>query len=588
MSCVSEIVVIGGGPGGSTAATMLARAGHAVRLLERERFPRAHVGESLLPASMPILAELGVADAVAAAGFERKWGATMVWGTSPEPWSWYFRETNTTHPHAYQVWRPTFDAILLDNARAAGVEVRERARVTEILTDGDAVRGVRWIDETTGAVTDDHPTLVVDASGQAALVGQALGLRRYDPAFRNMAVYGYVDGAARLPEPDATNILVESYDDGWLWVIPLHTGWASVGAVVDTEAARGRLRGDDPTSFLRAQIARSRTASGLIGDAPLVEGPFVTRDWSYTSTRFTGPGYVLVGDAACFIDPLFSSGVHLALTSGLLAAAYAVTLLDDPELGADAGPVYQELYRGQYERFRQLAQLFYASNATADSYFWQARRLLDSTGPSPSGRGGDQPAAESGDEQGGDGERSAREDDTGLGAARRAARLEFIRAVAGQPPQGYERAVLERGALPPGVVAELGAAAADLAARRAELDRWGPALGDAVPRLVPGVAIARRPVLEGDRFRWGSVLVTPQRHEAVPVSRMVAAVVDAIDGRRSLSQVMEHLAATYDLDAERLTALGPAVRTAVATLHADGVIDTLGGPGRPMASDTRT
>jgi flavin-dependent dehydrogenase len=532
---------------------MLARAGHRVRLVEQTRFPRAHVGESLLPASMPILEELGVAEAVAAAGFEKKWGATMVWGSSPGPWSWYFRETNSTHPHAYQVWRPTFDAILLDNSRSAGVDVREQARVTLVHVDGDAVRGVRWVDEASGATHEERPDLVIDASGQAALIGHALGLRRFDPAFRNMAVYGYVSGAGRLPPPDETNILIESYHDGWVWVIPLHTGRASVGAVVDTASARGRLRGDNPEAFLRDQLARTTVAAGLIGDAPMVEGPVVVRDWSYTSDRFIGEGYALVGDAACFIDPLFSSGVHLALTSGLLAAAYASTLFDDPELAAAAVPVHHELYRGHYERFRALAQLFYASNVTVDSYFWQARRLA---GAGRRGDGGESPGPIT--------ER-----------AHHLARMAFIRAVAGQPPQGYERAVLERGVLPPDVSAALDETAADLVGRRHDLVQRARALGAAVPRLADGVAVERRPVLEGTRFQWGTVLVAPHRPEAVPVGRMVAALISAVDGRRSLAQVTQHLGQGLGLGPERLRELGPALRSAVETLYVDGVIASL-------------
>ena len=136
----ADVVVIGGGPGGSTTATMLARKGWQVLLLERERFPRDHIGESLLPASMPVLEELGVLPAVQEAGFLRKWGATMVWGTDKTPWSWYFRETNQRYPHAYQVWRPQFDQLLLDNSRAHGVEVREGHQVVDVLfEDGRAV-----------------------------------------------------------------------------------------------------------------------------------------------------------------------------------------------------------------------------------------------------------------------------------------------------------------------------------------------------------------------------------------------------------------------------------------------------------------
>src|SRR5579883_2151835 len=142
-----DVLVIGGGPAGSTAATMLARGGWRVRLFERERFPREHVGESLLPASMPLLDELGAMPAVERAGFVKKWGAVMVWGSGGEPWSWHFSETNRRYPHAYQVWRPQFDQILLDNARRQGVDVREGCRVLDVLFEGDTATGVRYVSD---------------------------------------------------------------------------------------------------------------------------------------------------------------------------------------------------------------------------------------------------------------------------------------------------------------------------------------------------------------------------------------------------------------------------------------------------------
>ena len=527
-----DAAVIGGGPGGSTAATLLARRGWRVILLERERFPRPHVGESLLPASMPVLEELGVLGQVESAGFPRKWGATMLWGREPEPWSWYFSETNRTYPHAYQVWRPIFDKILLDNARAAGVHVREGRQVTGV----DVVNGrgrsldFRADDGSSGTIEAEW---IVDASGQSAIVGRSLGLRRWDERFRNMAVYGYFEGSEKLPEPDDSNIFIESYADGWVWNIPLRRGMNSVGIVVDSEQGASGISNCGVDEYFRRQLDSTSLSRKMLSNARLTGGPQVVKDWSYTSSETVGDGWILVGDAACFVDPLFSSGVHLAMMSAVMAAAYLDASRNDPSMLVPAGRVYRELYHTEYSHFRELAALFYASNRTVESYFWESRRIL-----------GEPEDAE--------------------------ARKSFIRAVAGQSVRGYERAVLERGALPEDFSKSVRALESKRRAKAASFN-VGECLED-VPVLVGGSTVKRRPIFADGQFQWSDVLVSTLRPEGVAISPLVGALVSEIDGIRSVREIAQRIAARasgrLDEDEIAQTVLG-----ALRILSVDGLIE---------------
>ncbi|MDA1002901.1 MAG: NAD(P)/FAD-dependent oxidoreductase [Chloroflexi bacterium] len=531
-----DVVVIGGGPGGSTTATLLAAGGHDVLLLEREHFPRPHVGESLLPASMPVLEALGVRDQLEAAGFLKKWGATMVWGTDPEPWSWYFRETNRRYPHSFQVERAEFDKILLDHARTAGVDVREGHRVIEVLFEGDAAVGVRFADER-GREHTVRCRFVVDASGQGAVIGHALKLRQWDPFFRNLAIYGYYEGARHLDGDAETNILVEAHADGWCWVIPLHTGRSSVGVVLDSARAQPVIEREGLRAAFESALAGAPRTAALIADATLTEGPIVVKDWSYVSDEVVGDGYILVGDAACFVDPLFSSGVHLALSSGMLAAAYVTTALKDHELAHAAGPVYKTLYYTQYRHFHEMAKLFYSSNRNADSYFWEARRIVgEDEGFSP--------------------------------------RHAFINAVAGQPPQGYERVVLERGDAPGAFVESVQAVEEERAARERAVAEAHEELLAAVPVLMADARVEVQPVLGDGEFEWGHVLLTPMRPEGTACSALVAELLARFDGEASVSDVLRSVCADFSLDPE---AIAETVTAAVRILYVDGTIEQLAG-----------
>jgi len=538
-----DVVVIGGGPAGSTAATMLARQGASVLLLERERFPREHVGESLLPASIPVLEELGVLPAVQEAGFLTKWGATMVWGSDPTPWSWYFRETNQRNPHSYQVWRPQFDQLLLENSRAHGVDVREGHRVVEVLWEDGKATGVRYQSDSgeTGTVQCRY---VVDASGQTGLLARDLNLRQWDPFFQNLAVYGYFSSAQPLPEPDETNIFIEAYPQGWLWSIPLHTGWTSVGAVVDSATSQNEISTGSLQRFLESQIIQAPHTSRMLRNAHLESGPFIVKDWSYVCERVAGDGYVLAGDAACFVDPLFSSGVHLALMSGILSAAYVTSALKGPGIAEAAAAAYQELYLKEYGHFREMARLFYSSNLTSGSYFWEARRLLE---------------------------------DAGNFTPRQA----FIQAVAGQPPRGYERAVLEQGQAPLEFASSVRQVESERERRRVrwEAARSGTDTGEpllaAVPKLAPETQIQRKPILGAGEFVWGTVLTTISQPEGTPCSGLISALVSQIDGERTVGQLLDEVGSLGD--PSQASQIRQTALAALGILYVDGTVEELGG-----------
>jgi halogenation protein CepH len=368
-----DVAVIGGGPAGSVAASLLADAGHRVLVLERERFPRYHIGESLLSATLPILDAIGATPAIERHGFLRKPGGTFLWGRQREPWSFWFREDPGGRPHAYQVVRAEFDQILLENARAHGAQVYEEHAVTAVEGDGPAL--VLHVRNAHGQSFQVTPRFVVDASGQTALMGRARDLRRFDEFFKNLAIFGYFRGAVRLPGELANHILSAAFDDGWFWYIPLHDGTMSVGAVVDTRRWHAVAEAD-PEQTYRGLIARCPAIAERLATATLVSPIRIIRDYSYTSTHFGGPGYLLAGDAACFIDPVFSTGVHLACLAGFLGARAVDATLSGTLAEDEARARYEAAYRGAFERYLRFLYFFYDHNEDPDSYFWTARRVL--------------------------------------------------------------------------------------------------------------------------------------------------------------------------------------------------------------------
>ncbi|HJW69787.1 MAG TPA: NAD(P)/FAD-dependent oxidoreductase [Candidatus Binatia bacterium] len=371
-----DVAIVGGGPAGSIAATVLADAGLRVVVLERERFPRYHIGESLLSATLPILDAVGATPRIEAHGFLRKPGGTFQWGRQRDPWSFLFSEDPGGRPYAFQVIRAEFDQLLLQNARDHGAEVHEEHAVDEIDTSGPApvLRGVA----AGGAAFELTPRFLIDASGQRALLGRRLGLRRFNEYFKNLAIFGYWRGAERLPGTLRNHILSAAFADGWFWYIPLHDETMSVGAVVDVRRW-DTVAHADPEATYRGLVARCAGVAERLHAATLVSPIRLIRDYSYDSTQFWGPGWLLAGDAACFIDPVFSTGVHLACLAGFLGARAARSVLRDGVPQEQALTTYEQSYRGAFERYLRFLYFFYDHNADPDSYFWTARRLLAPT-----------------------------------------------------------------------------------------------------------------------------------------------------------------------------------------------------------------
>ncbi len=377
-----DVVIVGGGPGGSTLAALVAMQGHRVLVLEKETFPRYQIGESLLPSTIHGVCRLtGVADKLATAGFTRKHGGTFRWGAKPEPWTFAFSvspKIMSAASYAYQVERSKFDQILLEHAAETGAEVRQQVTVTDVIDGPERVQGVRYTDSS-GAEHEVAARFVVDASGNTSRIYKHVGgTREYSEFFRSLALFGYFEGGKRLPEPRSGNILSVAFESGWFWYIPLSPTLTSVGAVVRREMAE-KVQGD-PEQALAALIDECPMVKDFLSGATRVtDGQYgklrVRKDYSYHHTTFWRPGFVLIGDAACFVDPVFSSGVHLATYSALLASRSINSVLAGTVGENAAFTEFEARYRREYGVFYEFLMSFYDMHVDEDSYFWSAKKV---------------------------------------------------------------------------------------------------------------------------------------------------------------------------------------------------------------------
>ena len=357
----ADVVVIGGGPAGATTATLVAQKGHRVTLFERERFPRFHVGESLIPETFWVLERLGMLDAMRSSRFVEKHSVQFVneKGVLSEPF--YFADHKPQESsRTWQVVRSEFDELMLRNAARQGVDVHEGTRVLEVLFDGQRATGVR-VEDDAGGVRTVSADVVVDASGQGAMIMSRLGLRDWDPTLKKAAIWTYWKNAERGTGRDAGATLVLQLDDkqGWFWYIPLHDGTVSVGVVAGYDYLFKQRDTKDPEAIYFEEVAHCPGLQPKIAAAERAGPVRVAKEYSYRARDVAGDGWVLVGDAFGFLDPLYSSGILLALKSGELAGdAIVAALAAGDTSAAKLGTWGPEYIRGM-ERMRRLVCEFY-------------------------------------------------------------------------------------------------------------------------------------------------------------------------------------------------------------------------------------
>jgi flavin-dependent dehydrogenase len=323
-----DVVVIGGGPAGSTVSALIAQRGYRVQLFERERFPRFHIGESLIPETYWVLERLGMLPKMQRSHFVKKYSVQFVNSAGRESAPFYFWDNK---PHecsqTWQVVRSEFDQMMLENAREHGVDAREGVRVHEVLFEGDRAVGVR-IKAEEGSFEDVRAKVVVDASGQNGLLMNKLRLRVWDPILNKGAIWTYWEGAYRDTGRDegATLVIQTGNKKGWFWYIPQHDNIVSVGVVAPFDYL---FKGRGPyAQTYDEEVERCPGVKERVAGATRATGYFATKDYSYRSKQVAGNSWVLVGDAFGFLDPLYSSGVLLALKSGELAADAVVEGLE--------------------------------------------------------------------------------------------------------------------------------------------------------------------------------------------------------------------------------------------------------------------
>jgi flavin-dependent dehydrogenase len=352
-----DVAIIGGGPGGSTLAALLAKKGYDVGVFEREKFPRFHIGESLLPASMPIFKETGFYETLDSGKYIRKYGARFVdYRVDEEIYFGFDGGINAEIPMAFEVERCELDSDLLQHARKCGATVYQPSRVKDVAFYDSHV-SVK-----TAQGEEFEAKYVVDASGRDSVIGKLTQKRVAHQDLNNVAVFSHFNGVRRNSGRNAGDIIISLLPErAWSWIIPFQDGRTSVGVVCNSSVFKG---GADLSAYLEQRFTECPRLKEYMADAERTQEVTVISNYSHHCTEYTGDRWMLIGDAAAFLDPIFSSGVHVSLTSAKLASAVLDSCLKSGASirGSGLGPQYQsDLDRGIH-RFHKLISLFYNTN----------------------------------------------------------------------------------------------------------------------------------------------------------------------------------------------------------------------------------
>lgn len=369
-----DVVVAGGGPAGSATAGLLAQKGYSVLLLERDKFPRYHVGESLVTGLIPVLEELGIYERVDQMGFVRKYGGTFLWGRNQGTWDFRLADVGT-HEYTYQVRRAEFDALLLTRARELGVTVLEEATVKDVILDGDRVTGAEYSEKGRDEVKTARCRMFVDASGQQHMLAKKFDLIEWYDDLRSVAVWSYFAGCDRYEGTRGGNVITENRPVGWFWFIPLFDNTVSIGYI--TPADELKKSGKSLETLFHEELASSEEVRRLTEHAYPVSSLRTARDWSYTCRQLAGPGWALVGDAAAFVDPLLSQGVTLAMMSAKGLSDAVEQMLRDPEDEENALASYDKRYRDLLGLVLEFVRFFYDRNKHKEDYWDKAQKMVD-------------------------------------------------------------------------------------------------------------------------------------------------------------------------------------------------------------------